>query len=124
MSGKLISKRIYEDASEDDGYRILCDRLWPRGRSKESVKLDKWLKDIAPSSEIRKEFGHDIEKFPAFRDAYLKELSENKAAEDLLKELPQLLKEKNVTLLFGAKDTQHNNAVILKEWIERNYKIK
>ena len=77
MHGKLLIKRIYLPASDDDGERCLVDRLWPRGIKKETAHIDAWMKDVAPSNEIRKDFNHEVEKFPAFRAGYKKELSKN-----------------------------------------------
>lgn len=110
-------KRAYERPSDDDGFRVLVDRLWPRGVSKEKLRADLWAKDVAPSPELRKAFGHDPEKFPWFTGEYTRELDANPAAGDLLEKLRG--KEK-VTLLFGAKDTQHNNAVVLGNWVKEH----
>lgn len=107
-------KRIYEPAQASDGYRILVDRLWPRGVKKEVAAVDLWLKDIAPSAELRSWFGHDPEKFPEFSRRYKSELKTNPA----LKSLRQLAKDhKTITLLYGAKDTQHNQAVVLQAYV-------
>lgn len=104
-------KRIYNPVNEDDGYRILVDRLWPRGVSKERAKLDLWMKEIAPSDALRKWFNHDSAKWNEFKLRYREELREKK---DLLSELKRIEKEnKNVTLLFSAKDEEHNQAVVL-----------
>lgn len=106
-------KRVYEPASADDGYRVLVDRLWPRGLSKEKAAVDLWMRDIAPTTELRKWYGHEVEKWPEFRKRYEKELAER---EDLLGELRELeRREKTVTLLFGAKDEEHNQADVLAE---------
>ena len=117
MKGKLLIKRVYLPASDDDGERWLVDRLWPRGLKKENAAIDGWLKDIAPSNEIRKDFNHEPEKFPMFRAAYKKELAKNDAAKQFALECAERLKTKNVTLLYGAKDAEHNNAVVLRDWI-------
>ena len=104
-------KRIYDDINAADGARVLVDRLWPRGVSKEKAKLDLWLKEIAPSNELRNWFGHDPKKWDEFQKRYKKELQENA---DLIEQLKQLEKErKSVTLLYAAKDTHHNEAVVL-----------
>jgi uncharacterized protein YeaO (DUF488 family) len=110
---KIQLKRIYEEPDEKDGYRILVDRLWPRGVSKEKAHLDLWLKDIAPSTELRKWFNHDPDKWNQFQKKYLKELKENKEAVDTLKEH---LKKGTITLLYAAKDEAHNEAEVLKEY--------
>ena len=113
MSTKPIqTKRIYEDPASNDGYRVLVDRIWPRGVSKEDAKLDDWLKEIAPSDELRKWFDHDPDKFNEFKKRYKKELKDH---EDELDELAGKSTEKKVTLLYGAKDEEHNQAVVLKE---------
>jgi uncharacterized protein YeaO (DUF488 family) len=104
-------KRVYELTSNEDGWRVLVDRLWPRGMKKEAAKIDLWLKDIAPSDALRKSFCHDVKKWPAFQTKYQTELKKKAA---LLAELKKMEKEhKIVTLLFGAKDEEHNQAVVL-----------
>jgi len=104
-------KRIYEPAANDDGFRILVDRLWPRGLSKENAKVDLWLKDIAPSDDLRKWFHHDTKKWKEFKSKYQKELE---AKKELLNKIKQIEKEKRiVTLLYSAKDKEHNNAIVL-----------
>jgi uncharacterized protein YeaO (DUF488 family) len=110
-------KRIYESAAEEDGFRILVDRLWPRGIKKETAKMDMWLKEIAPSNELRKWFSHDPEKWEEFKKKYAKELA---AKQPLLKEIRQIEKEKGtVTLLYSARDVGHNNAVALRAVLEK-----
>ena len=105
-------KRVYEKAAKADGYRVLVDRLWPRGLSKPKAKIDFWAKEVAPSNSLRKWFGHKPEKWPEFKNKYRLELKSNQAA---VKELKTIIKkQKTVTLLYGAKDQQHNNAVVLK----------
>lgn len=113
-------KRIYEDYDEKDGVRVLVDRVWPRGMSKESAKVDEWIKEVGPTSELRKWFGHDPEKFADFKEKYKKELQENDEQKEALGKLKKLTKEnnKNLTLLYGAKDTKHNQAVVLKEILD------
>ena len=114
---QLVLKRVYDVPSKDDGTRILIDRLWPRGLTKEKAKIDVWLKDIAPSSDLRKWFGHDPKKWDDFRKKYFAELQENKTAVASLK---VVLKKGNATLVFGAKDTDHNDAVVLLEFLKIN----
>ena len=104
-------KRIYEVAERSDGYRILIDRLWPRGVSKAKAKIDLWLKEIAPSTELRESFRHEPDNWPLFEKAYKKELQTHANLIQQLKELES--KEKTITLLFGAKETRYNNAVVL-----------
>lgn len=107
----VLHKRIYEDAKKSDGYRILIDRLWPRGISKEKAKLNLWLKEIAPSHELRKWFNHDPEKWTEFQNRYRSELNGNKEA---VKELKAIIREKGtVTLLLSSKEDRFNNAVAL-----------
>jgi uncharacterized protein YeaO (DUF488 family) len=111
--GTMISvKRIYEDPSGDDGFRILVDRLWPRGLKKENVAIDLWLKDIAPSEELRKWFSHDPQKWNEFKKRYFAELDAKPDIVGRIKDAGD-----NVTLLFGAKDKEHNNAVALRDYI-------
>ncbi|HUH72963.1 MAG TPA: DUF488 domain-containing protein [Chitinophagales bacterium] len=105
-------KRVYEDKSKDDGYRVFVDRLWPRGVSKEDAHFDEWMKELAPSTELRKWFDHKPERFEEFSKRYKKELAEQK---ELLDKLKELAKKKKVTLLFAAKDTEINNAVVIQE---------
>jgi uncharacterized protein YeaO (DUF488 family) len=104
-------KRIYEAPSADDGYRILVDRIWPRGVSKEKAKLDQWIKEVAPSKELRKWFDHDPEKFAEFASRYREELKEKVEA---LAEIQEEAKKNKVTPLYGARDTEHNQAVVLQ----------
>lgn len=107
-------RRVYDDPSSDDGYRILVDRIWPRGVSKEDAALGEWIKEVAPTSELRKWFGHDPEKFAEFRQRYRAELDNNSAAEVLR---TAMVGKEHVTLLYGAHDREHNQAVVLKEYL-------
>jgi uncharacterized protein YeaO (DUF488 family) len=107
-------KRIYEPFSKSDGYRVLIDRLWPRGIKKEDAHIDKWLKEIAPSTELRKEFNHQPEKWASFIPAYQKELEKSTALDELLTDIHQ---HKAVTLLYAARDEEHNHALVLRELI-------
>lgn len=109
-------KRAYDPVKKDDGCRILVDRLWPRGVSKEELSLDHWLKDLAPTDELRQWFDHDPERFEEFRHRYKKELDKNKQLDELRS---LCAKEKKVTLIYAAKDRNHNNAVVLKEYLEQ-----
>ncbi|WLR51021.1 DUF488 domain-containing protein [Bacillus tianshenii] len=109
-------RRIYEEKANADGKRILVDGIWPRGVSKEDAHLDQWMKELAPSSELRKWFGHDQDKFDEFKQKYLDELQEDEKHEKL-EELLQMSKEERVTLLYAAKDREHNQAVVLQEWL-------
>lgn len=107
-------KRVYEKPSKQDGKRILVDRLWPRGLTKEKASVDLWLKEIAPSTVLRKWFGHEPDKWKEFQKRYQGELKNNKEQVSLLKEQ---VKKGPVTLVYGAKDEEHNEAVVLKEWL-------
>ena len=109
-------KRIYDEASPDDGKRIYVDRLWPRGLKKEDVKMDEWLKEIAPSADLRKWFGHEPSKYGEFEKRYIREL-ESKS--EILERIRKEGKKETVTLLFSAKDTEHNNATVLRELLTR-----
>lgn len=110
-------KRVYEPSDKEDGCRILVDRLWPRGISKEKAKIDLWLKEIAPSNELRKWFSHDPAKWEEFKKKYAKELE---AKQDLIQEIKRMEKETGkVTLLYSSKETKHNNAIALKALIEK-----
>jgi uncharacterized protein YeaO (DUF488 family) len=108
-------KRAYEAPATDDGYRVLVDRLWPRGVSKDSARIDLWLKEIAPSAELRKWFAHDTAKWARFRTRYFRELD---AHPDAVEQLRELVRKGPVTLVFGAKDQEHNDAVALKEYLD------
>lgn len=111
-------KRAYDPVEESDGERILVDRLWPRGISKEKISIKFWAKEIAPSQDLRKWFNHEEEKYPEFRTRYRKELEENETAADFIQEVTTALSDGcDVTLLYGAKDREHNNSVVLKEWL-------
>ena len=108
-------KRVYEKSSRKDGLRILVDRLWPRGLTKERAAVKLWLKDVAPSTELRKWFGHDPAKWKQFQARYRKELREKKDALELLK---QKSEGHTVTLVYGARDQEHNEALVLKSVLE------
>ncbi|MFV0399946.1 MAG: DUF488 domain-containing protein [Oscillospiraceae bacterium] len=114
----LKIKRAYEAPSPEDGFRILVDRLWPRGESKEKEQLDLWEKDIAPTNALRKEFGHDPDKFDWFAQEYRKELDSNPATAEFIRLVGEKLQTSDVTLLYGAKDTRHNQAVVLQSYLE------
>lgn len=108
-------KRIYDEPAADDGYRVLVDRLWPRGVSKERAALDEWMKDVAPSPDLRTWFGHKPERFAEFSARYESELENNSAID----KLRQLIKEQpTVTLLYGARDPKINHAIVLQEFVE------
>jgi len=109
-------KRVYERPDEEDGMRILVDRLWPRGLTKARASVDLWLKDVAPSMELRKWFGHDPGKWPEFKTRYRAELNKNGEQVTLLK---RKIKKGKVTLIYGAKDEEHNEAVVLQTFLSR-----
>lgn len=108
-------KRIYEDVSKNDGFRVLVDRVWPRGKSKNDAKLDEWMKEIAPSTELRKWFNHKEDRFPQFSEKYIAEL---KTHPELITKLVKEGEKNKITLLYGAKDEKYNQAVVLKKFIE------
>jgi uncharacterized protein YeaO (DUF488 family) len=109
-------KRVYEAPNQDDGKRILVDRLWPRGLTKEKASVDLWLKDIAPTTTLRKWFGHDPEKYEEFKNRYFDELKNNKEQVALLK---NEIKKGPITLVYGAKDELHNEAFVLKDMLKK-----
>ncbi|MBW7857237.1 MAG: DUF488 domain-containing protein [Leptonema sp. (in: Bacteria)] len=108
-------KRVYEESTSSDGKRILVERLWPRGIKKEALKIDLWLKNVAPSTELRKWFSHDVNKWNEFQTKYKNELKSNSAEYQPIIEAG---KKGNVTLLFSSRDTEHNNAVVLQSFIQ------
>jgi uncharacterized protein YeaO (DUF488 family) len=112
-------KRIYDAPSDDDGSRILVDRLWPRGLSKEKARVDLWLKEIAPSNELRKWYAHDPKKWAEFRKKYFNDLDTKR---ELVNQIVQKMKEGDVSLLYSSKEEKINNAVALKEYIEKRKK--
>lgn len=108
-------KRVYQQADGNDGVRILVDRLWPRGLTKEKARIDLWLKEIAPSTELRKWFNHDPEKWKRFRGRYETEIRHK---DDLIKVLKQKASEGTVTLVYAARDEKHNEALVLKQFLK------
>ena len=113
----IKTKRVYDPPNREDGVRILIDRLWPRGMSKQKAKLDLWTKDVAPSDNLRQWFSHEPEKWGEFQERYLKELV---AKQEILSQIRKLEKEEGtVTLIYSAKDTDHNNALVLKAALEK-----
>lgn len=118
---KIQLKRVYESPAPDDGSRILVDRLWPRGLSKEKARVDRWLKEVSPSNELRRRFHGNPERWDEFRESYFGELDGQPEAVD---ELLARARKGAVTLLFASKDETHNNAKALKEYLERRAKSK
>ena len=108
-------KRAYESPSDDDGYRILIDRLWPRGISKEKARVDFWPKELAPSTELRRWYGHDPDKWSEFKSRYFAELDDNP---EMVDELLDYVRKGTVTLVYSSKEQRINNAVALKEYVE------
>lgn len=111
-------KRAYDEPSPADGLRILVERLWPRGVTKEQAKINMWLKEIAPSTELRKWYNHDVTRWPEFRTRYRAALKDQGNALTLIKDL---CNNNSVTFVYAAKDEEHNSAVVLKEFLERDY---
>ena len=114
MAMSIHIKRVYDPAAADDGARVLVDRIWPRGISKDAAKLTVWLKEIAPTTPLRKWFGHDPARWTQFRHRYHLELDAN---QDAVGQLRELMKKRHVTLVYGAHDQQHNQAVALVEYL-------
>jgi uncharacterized protein YeaO (DUF488 family) len=110
-------KRVYEPASKDDGFRILVERLWPRGMSKQRAQVDLWLKEIAPSPELRSWYAHDVEKWDEFKKRYQTELHKNPAVEELKSILHD---HETVTFVYAAHDEEHNSALVLKEFLSHD----
>jgi uncharacterized protein YeaO (DUF488 family) len=111
------TKRAYDDISRNDGYRVLVDGLWPRGIKKEDLKADEWKKTLAPSSQLRKWFKHDPDKWREFKKRYFSELDHH---QDEVQDLLHKAKGHNVTLVYGAKNKQYNNAIALKEYLDKH----
>lgn len=111
-------KRAYEDKAAHDGYRVLVDRVWPRGRDKKALGLDSWARDLAPSHKLRKWFGHDAERWDEFQKLYREELSSDDRQEQM-RQLLAAAKGHPITLVYGAKDTEHNQAIVLREVLLR-----
>jgi uncharacterized protein YeaO (DUF488 family) len=107
-------KRIYDPAGDGDGYRVLIDHVWPRGITRERAALDEWAKELAPSAELRQWFAHLPERFPAFRSQYLQELEGH---DDRIEELRRRARAEPVTILYAARDREHNNAVVLADMV-------
>ncbi len=117
---KILVKRIYEPPAKSDGFRVLVDRLWPRGISKEKARIDYWFKEIAPSDGLRKSFAHEVGKWEDFRKSYAREI--DSTGRDRALEILKLAEKSDITLLFAARDVEHNNAVVLKEYLEKKGK--
>jgi uncharacterized protein YeaO (DUF488 family) len=118
--GMIRLKRVYDSPAAEDGFRVLVERLWPRGITKADAHLDLWMKEIAPSSDLRKWFAHDPAKWEEFSERYEKELAEH---HELLNILEQKSRQTTVTLIYAAHDVRHNSAFVLKRFIEKNRTI-
>jgi uncharacterized protein YeaO (DUF488 family) len=120
VMSQITIRRIYHELkpSETNQVRILVDRLWPRGIKKEEANIDYWFKEVAPSHELRKWFGHRTERFETFRIKYLEELQTDATKRKIVQKIAQIAKEDKVVLLYGAKDEKHNNATVLLEELE------
>ena len=116
MSPDLVLKRAYDAAAPSDGCRVLVDRLWPRGVSKEALKADRWWKEIAPSASLRRNFAHRQERFAEFSEHYRSELNANPQAPEFLSWVGGRLREGRVSLIYAARDTACNHAAVLREW--------
>jgi uncharacterized protein YeaO (DUF488 family) len=117
----VATKRVYEPASPDDGYRILIDRLWPRGVAKKDAQIDEWARDLAPSDQLRRWFAHRPERFAQFRDRYTEEL---RAHGDHLAELRKRARHGKVTIVYAARDAEHSNAAVLAPLLRRGFPRK
>jgi uncharacterized protein YeaO (DUF488 family) len=119
MAATILLKRAYDKPDQADGFRILVDRLWPRGIKKEDLQLDVWAKELAPSTELRKWFAHDPSRWTEFRRRYRSELTQSHASRSIGQIVDAARPSKTITLLYGAKDTEHNEAIILRSLFER-----
>lgn len=117
--GKIKAKRVYEPVDSSDGFRVLVDRVWPRGVSKEQARVDRWLQAVAPSTELRKWFGHDPAKWAEFKERYFEELEDDPPG---LAELLDQAQQGTVTLVYSARDSEHNQAVALQEFLQATRK--
>lgn len=122
--GRITLARVYDDLEDIKALRILVDRIWPRGIKKETLKLDYWANEVAPTTELRKEFNHQEERFPMFIEEYHAELDASDEAKDFVKKLKDWLKDEDVVLLYAAQSREFNQAVVLKKWLtEELHKI-
>ena len=118
MTGRVAIKRVQDPVAGEDGYRVLVDRVWPRGIRKQAAELDEWCRDLAPSTELRQWFGHDPERWQGFREAYRAELAECPQA---LSRLLRQMEKGPVTLLYSSRDREHNQAVVLAEVLAQEW---
>ncbi|MBC5804166.1 MAG: DUF488 family protein [Candidatus Eremiobacteraeota bacterium] len=124
MAQQILLKRAYEKPAKSDGFRVLVDRLWPRGVSKVNLRLDMWAKGAAPSTALRKWFGHDPERWLEFGQRYKIELKETEARDAVGEIVDRAKQAPTITLIYGAKDTEHNEAVILRDMLKRRVRSK
>ena len=118
MQPTILTKRVYEQASSTDGYRVLVDRLWPRGLKKEKAAIDEWAKDLAPTTALREWWNHDPALWPEFQKRYKVELRHNEAIPAFIKDHGH---KKTITLVYGAKDTLHNQALVLQQYLTQQF---
>ena len=114
----IKAKRVYDEVEKDDGIRVLVDKLWPRGIKKDEIKVDLWLKEVAPSTELRKWFSHDSSRWKEFCKRYKTELRKDEEKKIALSELTKIATREKLTLVYSAKDKEHNNAIVLKKLLE------
>lgn len=119
MSEHIMYRRIYEDTSPSDGVRVLVDRVWPRGLRKEDAHLDEWMRDIAPSTELRRWYGHEPSKFTEFRRRYLAELREPQR-QQAARQLHEIARKNDLTLLTATRDLEHSQAAVLAHWLGKD----
>jgi uncharacterized protein YeaO (DUF488 family) len=119
MAAELHIKRVYDKPDEDDGLRVLVDRLWPRGLSKTAARIDLWARELAPSDDLRRWFGHEPSKWEGFRERYLQELTQADKADHLAALRQTMRSHRKVTLLYAAHDQAHNNAVVLQQLLQQ-----
>lgn len=120
---EIKCKRVYDPVEKEDGHRILVDRIWPRGIKKQTLELSEWAKEIAPTNELRKQFGHQPEKFEWFSKEYKKELDKNEYTDKFIRSVKEYALKKNVTLIYSAKDTAHNQAIVLQKYIQEHLSV-
>lgn len=120
---EIKCKRVYDPVEKEDGHRILVDRIWPRGIKKQTLELSEWAKEIAPTNELRKQFGHQSEKFEWFSKEYKKELDKNEYIDKFIRSVKEYALKKNVTLIYSAKDTAHNQAIVLQKYIQEHLSV-
>ncbi|MEO9170904.1 MAG: DUF488 family protein [Candidatus Baltobacteraceae bacterium] len=124
MVQEIFLKRAYEPSSRSDGFRVLVDRLWPRGVSKVRLRLDMWAKAVSPSTALRKWFGHDVERWAGFRERYKDELKDPDARQAIKDILDSAAQSSAITLVYGAKDSEHNEAVVLRAVLKQRLRSR